>query len=241
VVTRRVFFLLFGLVVIALIALGTFQFIEASSVHGTNASADVRTGATGPTGPTGPNGPNGPAGPRGATGPSGAQGATGLTGATGERGAAGAAASNGSTVSGGTYYVNITELVDSLIEIPTSNVSISSTTLASSDFVGSAPIYNSSNVQVGTLSASFLSIQNPGGISTEVTGQLTIDHGPIVAWSTSATPINLELDSIIGSLDGENRVTVTTKTASSRFYGQSFNLVATSSGSRITFQFDSTN
>src|ERR1700675_947537 len=55
-----------------------------------------------------------------------------------------------------TYYLNISDFANSFIEIPTSNVSGDSTTIASSYLAGRAPLYDKHNRKVGICSASFL-------------------------------------------------------------------------------------
>src|SRR5437016_2852051 len=52
------------------------------------------------------------------------------------------------------YYLFIEDFIQSFIEIPTSNVSGDSSTIASSYLAGRAPIYNMKNQKVGTCSAS---------------------------------------------------------------------------------------
>ena len=100
-----------------------------------------------------------------------------------------------------TYYLYIADFAESFIEIPTSNVSGVSSTIASSYLAGRAPIYNmKNNLKVGTCSASFLSMQNEDGIFTDISNYLSADNGLIVTWFTPTKLINLELDNIINSL-----------------------------------------
>jgi hypothetical protein len=155
--SRRVLFLLFGVVIVALLVLGVLQFTNAFSGHPSNASS---------VGAVGPAGPQGATGAQGATGPTGAPGADG---ATGERGPKGAPAPTKPAISGGSYYVYTADVVNSFIEIPTSNLSIDTTTISSNDLAATAPIYSSSDAKVGEFSASFLSMQTTDGISTDVT------------------------------------------------------------------------
>src|ERR1700722_20313318 len=51
-----------------------------------------------------------------------------------------------------TYYLNISDFAQSFIEIPTSNVSGDSSTIASSYLAGRASIYNANNIKVGICS-----------------------------------------------------------------------------------------
>lgn len=136
-----------------------------------------------------------------------------------------------------TYYLNITDFTDSFIEIPTSNLSGSGSTIASSYLAGRAPIYDVNNVKVGTCSASFLSMETADGIFTDISNYLSADNGLIVTWFTPTTLINLELDSIINSMVTECTVVVTTKIGFAPLFGQTFDLIVSSDGGKIYFQF----
>jgi len=136
-----------------------------------------------------------------------------------------------------TYYLNIDDFADSFIEIPTSNVAVDSSTISSSYLAGRAPIYDVNNIKVGTCSASFLSMQTPDGIYTDISNYLSADNGLIVTWFTPTTLINLALDSIINSMVTECTVVSTTKVGLAPFYGQTFDLIVSSDGGKIYFQF----
>ncbi len=136
-----------------------------------------------------------------------------------------------------TYYLNIADFAESFIEIPTSNVSVDSSTIASSYLAGRASIYDVNNIKVGTCSASFLSMQTEDGIYTDISNYLSADNGLIVTWFTPTTLINLELDSIIHSMVTECTVVVTTKVGFAPLFGQTFNLIVSSDGGKIYFQF----
>jgi len=136
-----------------------------------------------------------------------------------------------------TYYLNITDFAASFIEIPTSNVSGSSPTIASSYLAGRAPLYDVNNIQVGTCSASFLNMQTADGIFTDISNYISVDNGLIVTWFTPTTLINLELDSIIHSMVTECIVTATTKVGFAPFFGQTFDLIVSSDDEKIYFQF----
>lgn len=136
-----------------------------------------------------------------------------------------------------TYYLYIADFAESFIQIPTSNVSGESLTIASSYLAGRAPIYNVNNMKVGTCSASFLSMQTEDGIFTDISNYLSADNGLIVTWFTPTTLINLELDSIIHSMVTECTVVVTTKVGFSPFFGQTFDLIVSSDDEKIYFQF----
>ncbi len=136
------------------------------------------------------------------------------------------------------YYLYIADFAESFIEIPTSNVSGSSPTIASSYLAGRAPVYNSAdNTKVGTCSASFLSMQNADGIYTDISNYFSVANGLIVTWFTPTTLLNLELDSLINSMVTECTVLASTKVGFAPFYGQTFSLIVSSDGEKIHFQF----
>lgn len=134
-----------------------------------------------------------------------------------------------------TYYLYISDFVNSFIEIPTSNVLSGSSTLSSKYLAGRAPIYNKRNQKAGTCSASFLCMQNAEGIYTDISNYLSVDNGLIVSWFTPTTLINLELDSIIHSMVTECIVKATTKVGFNPFYGKTFNMVVSSDDQKIYF------
>lgn len=136
-----------------------------------------------------------------------------------------------------TYYLNIADFASSFIEIPTSNISVGSPTIASSYLAGRAPIYNEKNVKFGTCSASFLNMQTSDGIFTDISNYISADNGLIVTWFTPTTLLNLELDSIIHGMVTECTVVVTTKVGLAPFFGQTFNLIVSSDNEKIYFQF----
>jgi hypothetical protein len=138
-----------------------------------------------------------------------------------------------------TYYLNITEFAQSFIEIPTSDLSGGST-ISSTYLAGRSAIYNINNEKVGTCSASFLCIQNADGIYTDISNFISVDNGLVVSWFTPTTLINLELDSIVNSMVTECMVTASTKVGVNPFYGQTFNLIVSSSDGKIYFEFTRT-
>lgn len=138
------------------------------------------------------------------------------------------------------YSLSISEFANSFIQIPTSNVSGDSTTISSSYLAGRAAIYDVNNNKVGTCSASFLNMQNADGIYTDISNYITVNNGLVVSWFTPTTLINLELDSIINSMVTECMVTASTAIGVNPFYGQTFNLIVSSSGGRIYFEFTRT-
>lgn len=136
------------------------------------------------------------------------------------------------------YYLYITDFAQSFIQIPTSNVSTSSTTIDSSYLAGRAPVYNSGNKKVGVCSASFLSMKTADGIFTDISNYISIaNNGLIVTWFTPTKLLNLELDSIINGMVTECIVEVTTKVGFSPLFGQTFNLIVSSDSGKIYFKF----
>ena len=136
-----------------------------------------------------------------------------------------------------TYYLYIADFIASFIQIPTSNVSVSSTTIASSYLAGRAPLYNSNDTKVGICSASFLCMQTADGIFTDIANYISTADGLIVTWFTPTTLINLELDSIINGMVTECTVLASTKVGVAPLYGQTFDLIVSSDGQKIHFQF----
>jgi hypothetical protein len=138
------------------------------------------------------------------------------------------------------YYLSVEDFAESFIEIPTSNVSVSSPTISSKYLAGRASIYNQADQKVGTCSASFLCMQNADGIYTDIANFISADNGLVVTWFTPTTLINLELDSIIHSMVTECIVEANTKVGVNPYYGQTFNLVVSSESGRIYFKFTRT-
>lgn len=134
------------------------------------------------------------------------------------------------------YYLNTADFIASMIEIPTSNVLVDSTTISSDYLAGLAPLYNSFNEKVGVCSASFLCIQNANGIYTDISNYISVDNGLIITWFTPTTLINLELDTIIHSMVTECIVTATTKVGFNPFYGKKFNMIVSSDQQKIYFE-----
>ncbi|MDP1836191.1 MAG: hypothetical protein Q8K75_09755 [Chlamydiales bacterium] len=139
-----------------------------------------------------------------------------------------------------TYYLYVSDFAESFIEIPTSNVSVSSPTISSKYLAGRAAVYNAANLQVGTCSASFLCMQNADGIYTDISNYFSVDSGLVVSWFTPTTLINLELDSIINGMVTECMVTASTKILVNPFYGRTYNLIVSSDGGKIYFEFTRT-
>jgi hypothetical protein len=231
-VSRRLFFLLFGLLVLAILALGLALLLSTFAAHATNASS---------IGAVGPAGPQGATGPRGDTGATGAAGPTGATGATGSRGAKGASAPTPPSADGGTYYIDNAALEASFVEVPTSNTVFNDTVTSSSYLVSTAPLLDGSGTRVGTYSATFVSLQTASGITTDITNYVSTDAGLVVTWTTQAAPINLEFTTITESVATETTVTATTKVGASPYFGKIYNLVVSESSPGTEFHFEPTN
>ena len=145
-----------------------------------------------------------------------------------------------------TYFLNVTDFINSIIEIPSRpviNPHIHNTTLDSKYFAGIANIYIPGDGQhsVGRCSASFLCYKTAQGFYTDIANYLSVDNGLIVSWLTPTTLINLELDSIINSMVTECIVVASTKIGVNPFYGETFNLVVSSNGQQIQFEFTQIN
>lgn len=139
------------------------------------------------------------------------------------------------------YYIFVEDFANSFIEIPTSNVSVDSTTISSKYLAGRAAVYNKKNLKVGTCSASFLCMQNADGIYTDISNYLSVDNGLVISWLTPTTLINLELDSIIHSMVTECLVVAYTKIGFNPFYGKTFNMVVSSDDQKIYFKLRKVN
>lgn len=225
-ISARTFWIVCAVLVLVLIVLAVGEFSNGFGLYATT------TSSVGKAGPRGPVGAQGPAGATGSPGPTGAPGPQGVQGIAGPRGLG----TSPSTGSAGTYFVDADSFVNSFIEIPTSDVSGTSTTLASEYFVGSAPVTNSHGRQVGTFSAKFVAMQSVSGITVDVDAYFRTSSGLDTTWSTFQTVSNLELDSIEAALVGESRVAVDQKVGSS-YFGKSYDLHVSSSSGRIAFAF----
>lgn len=134
------------------------------------------------------------------------------------------------------YFLYINDFINSFIEIPTSNVSGSSSTISSKYLAGRAPIYNVKDKKSGTCSASFLCMQNADGIYTDISNYLSVDNGLVISWFTPTTLIILELDSIVHSMVTECIVIASTKIGVNPFYGKTFNMIVSSDNEKIYFK-----
>jgi hypothetical protein len=139
------------------------------------------------------------------------------------------------------YSLKIADFVESFIEIPTSTVTIPTSTIDSSYLVGRAPLYNAAGgagIIVGVCSASFLNMQSTDDtIFTDISNFIETIDGLIVTWFTPTNLLNLALDSVVNGMVTEAIVTVTTKVGASRFFGNTYTLVVSSDGQNINFKF----
>jgi len=143
-----------------------------------------------------------------------------------------------------TYFLNVTDFINSLIEIPAKPIKkphIHNTTLDSKYLAGIANIYMPGDNQnsVGRCSASFLCFKNNHRFYTDISNYLSVNNGLIVSWLTPTTLINLEVDNIVNKMVTECIVVAATKIGPNPFYGETFNLVVSSqmSGQQIQFEF----
>ncbi|MBS0585668.1 MAG: hypothetical protein JSR76_05140 [Verrucomicrobia bacterium] len=136
-----------------------------------------------------------------------------------------------------TYYCYVNDFIESFIEIPTSNVSVGSPTISSRYLAGRSALYNTSDIESGTCSASFLCMQNASGIYTDISHYLSANDGLVVAWSTSTTLTNLELASFVEAMIAESTVIVATKVGSASLFGETFDLFISSDGEKLYFEF----
>jgi hypothetical protein len=145
-----------------------------------------------------------------------------------------------------TYFLKVTDFINSLIEIPARPIrghGIHNTTTDSKYLAGIANIYIPGDDQhsVGRCSASFLCYKNDERFYTDISNYISVDNGLIVSWLTPTTLVNLALDSIINGMVTECIVVASTKIGPNPFYGETFNLVVSSQMSGQQIQFDFTN
>jgi len=143
-----------------------------------------------------------------------------------------------------TYFLKVTDFINSLIEIPARPIrghGIHNTTTDSKYLAGIANIYIPGDDQhsVGRCSASFLCYKNDQRFYTDISNYISVDNGLIVSWFTPTTLINLEVDNIINGMVTECIVVAATQILPNPnpFYGETFNLVVSSDGQQIQFQF----
>jgi len=142
-----------------------------------------------------------------------------------------------------TYFLKVREFIESLVEIPATPIpplpgpNFHRTT-DSKYLAGIANIYMSGQrSSVGRCSASFLCFANNHRFYTDISNYLSVNNGLIVSWLTPTTLINLEHDSTVNGMVTECIVVAATKIGPNPFYGETFNLVVSSDGQQIQFQF----
>jgi hypothetical protein len=157
-----------------------------------------------------------------------------------------------------TYFLKVREFIESLIEIPATPIpprppptphprptspDFQNSTTDSKYFAGISNIYvpGDDRHSVGRCSASFLCFKNNQRFYTDISNYISVDNGLIVSWLTPTTLINLELDSIVNSMVTECIVVASTKIGPNPFYGETFNLVVSSDGQQIQFEFTNIN
>ena len=144
-----------------------------------------------------------------------------------------------------TYFLKVREFIESLIEIPATPIPPHfpnpphNRTTDSKYLAGISNIYmpGANGRSVGRCSASFLCFKNNDRFYTDISNYISVDNGLIVSWLTPTTLIDLELDSIINGMVTECIVVAATKIGPNPFYGETFNLVVSSDGQQIQFEF----
>jgi hypothetical protein len=141
-----------------------------------------------------------------------------------------------------TYFLKVREFIESLVEIPATPIPPHfpnfHLTNDSKYFAGIANIYMPGDRRsFGRCSASFLCFKNDQRFYTDISNYISVNNGLIVSWFTPTTLINLELDSIINGMVTECIVVASTKIGPNPFYGETFNLVVSSDGQQIQFEF----
>src|SRR6266536_942060 len=143
-----------------------------------------------------------------------------------------------------TYFLKVREFIEGLIEIPATpipphfpNPALNRTTDAKY-LAGIVNIYVPGvRATFGRCSASFLCYKHNHRFYTYISNYISVDNGLIVSWFTPTTLINLEVDSIINGMVTECIVVAATKIGPNPFYGETFNLVVSSDGQQIQFEF----
>ena len=161
-----------------------------------------------------------------------------------------------------TYFLNVGDFIQSLVQIPAAPVNFSkfdihpplqNTTIATQYLAGIANMYSLDDpntiqpTPVGRCSASFLCFKIPSPVPhlprfyTDIANYISLDNGLIVSWFTPTTLANLELDSVVNSMVTECIVVAATKIGKNPFYGETFNLqvssVPSGGGHQIRFTF----
>jgi len=163
-----------------------------------------------------------------------------------------------------TYFLNVVDFIQSLVQIPAAPVKfknnyskkgsgLQNTTTATQYLAGIANVYaldlaGNTVGPVGRCSASFLAFQvpslDPSGTDphhprtyTDIANYISLDSGLIVSWFTPTTLADLALDSLVNGMVTECIVVASTKIGVNPFYGETFNLKVSSVGEQVQFVF----
>jgi hypothetical protein len=166
-----------------------------------------------------------------------------------------------------TYFLNVVDFIQSLVQIPAAPVNfnkfknpktgkpldLENTTTATQYLAGIANLYaldlfGNTVGSVGRCSASFLCFQvpslDPRGTDphhprtyTDIANFISLDNGLIVSWFTPTFLADLGLDSAIRGMVTECIVVAATKIGVNPFYGETFNLKVSSVGEQVQFVF----
>ena len=135
------------------------------------------------------------------------------------------------------YYLNTSDFINNLIQIPTANLNPNSTN-KSLYAGGKCQVYDYyTNLECGVCSATFLCMRADSRIFVDISNYLSFDDGLIVSWFTPSTPSDLGLDTIINSMVTECIVTSTTLINKNPYYGLTFNLIVSSNSGKVIFDF----
>lgn len=132
------------------------------------------------------------------------------------------------------YYLEVSEFLQNIIEIPTSNINYNKN-LSSLYFSGVSNIYDTFNGEKkGNCSASFLCI-NTGVINLQILNYLYTTDGLIISWLTPTTLPNLIIDELVFGMVTECVVDVTTKVGVSKYFGKKFYMIVSQNSGKIYF------
>jgi hypothetical protein len=200
-------------------------------------------GAAGSKGEHGQRGKVGATGEQGTDGVPGLNGLRGLPGINGSDGLNGEQGADAPTTTSASptgpenthYLIKSDELILSLVQLPTSNVDGSSTTIASTYLYGRSNLYDLDSVKVGTYSATFIALQDSNGIYVDISNSLVTDGGVVFNWQTTEPIANLELSTIVDAIKSDRSLTIDSSISSTVYFGQRYDLSFSGTGSDIVF------